>query len=325
MNATCENQIHKDRWSMYQGDSCEVIKGIPDESVGLSVFSPPFPGMYAYTNSPRDIGNVKNFRELIAHFKFIMPEILRITQPGRSCCVHLTQEPVFKGKDGYVGLRDFRGDVIREMEDSGWIYYGEVTIDKNPQLKASRTKEHSLLFKTLAQDSSSVRMAMADYIIQFRKPGENKKAIEAGTHQRWNPNGGWINEDEWCEWASPVWYRGIGGKDRERFKNYPGLHQHNDGIMETNVLNVRSAKESKDEKHLCPLQLGVIERCVKLWSSPDDVVFSPFAGIGSEGFVSLSLGRKFIGIELKKSYFDLACANLEQSGNRRVKNIFDLI
>lgn len=301
-------------WRMLLGDACERIKEIGDGEVGLSVFSPPFPGMYAYTNSPRDVGNVKNFSELIDHFGFLMPEILRITMPGRSCCIHLTQEPVFKGRDGFVGLRDFRGLVIQRMEAAGWIYYGEVTIDKNPQLKASRTKEHSLLFKTLARDSSSVRMAMADYMLQFRKPGDNPLAIEAGTHGRWNRDGGWITEDEWCEWASPVWYRKISKNDAQRYPNYPALNQSTDGISETDVLSVRQgSRDNDDEKHLCPLQLGVIERAVKLWSAPGDLVFSPFGGIGSEGYKAVQLGRRFVGVELKRSYWEVACRNLREA------------
>lgn len=298
-------------WTMHLGDSVEVIREIGENSVGLSVFSPPFPGMYAYTNSSRDVGNVKNIQELINHFKFLMGDILRITKPGRSCCIHLTQEPVFKGKDGYVGLRDFRGKIISEMQDSGWIYYGEVTIDKNPQVKASRTKEHTLLFKTLSQDSSNVRPALADYILQFKKPGDNSEPIMAGSHERWNKDKGWITPEEWCEWACPVWYRAMPTNDG-RFPNYPSRHMETDGIRETEVLQVRSARESDDEKHLCPLQLGVIERVIKLWSAPGDTVFSPFAGIGSEGYQALRLFRKFIGIELKESYWNVACENMER-------------
>ena len=307
------HQEFGENWALYHGDSCEIIKGLKPDSVGLSVFSPPFPGMYAYTNSPRDVGNVRNFTELIDHMAFLMGELWRITMPGRSCCIHLTQEPVFKGKDGYVGLRDFRGDVLRRMEQHGWVYFGEVAIDKDPQIKASRTKEHTLLFKTLAQDSSCCRMAMCDYMLQFRKPGENPIPIKAGRHPRWNPEGGWITEDEWCEWAAPVWYRAGQDKMRERFPNYPGLHTKTDGIRETDVLGTHAAKEQDDEKHLCPLQLGVIERAVKLWSAPGDVVYSPFAGIGSEGYKAVQLGRKFIGSELKESYWRVACQNLREA------------
>lgn len=303
-------------WRLMLGDSCERVKEIDSDSIGLTVFSPPFPGMYAYTNSPRDVGNVKSFDQLIKHFSFLMDDLLRVTEPGRCCCIHLTQEPVFKGKDGFVGLRDFRGDVIREMQNHGWQYFSEVTIDKNPMLKASRTKEATLLFKTLSKDSSQSRPALADYLLVFRKPGQNGKFVKAGRHQRWNKDGGWITPDEWCEWAAPVWYRAM-PKEKSPHQpwqgNYPSRHQDSDGISETDVLQFRSAKEHDDEKHLCPLQLGVIERCVKLWSAPGDLVLSPFAGIGSEGVVSLRLGRKFVGIELKRSYYEVACQNLKQA------------
>lgn len=305
-----------ENWRLLLGDSCERIKELADASIGLTVFSPPFPGMYAYTNSPRDVGNSSDIRTLLAHFSFLMGDMLRITMPGRMCCVHLTQEPVFKGRDGYVGLRDFRGDCIRAMQDVGWLYYSEVTIDKNPMLKASRTKEATLLFKTLSADSAGSRPALADYLLVFKAPGDNNSPIPSGKHPRWNPNGGWITADEWCEWAAPVWYRAmpeIGTSQNPPQHNYPGRHQATDGICETDVLATAPAKDQEDEKHLCPLQLGVIERCVKLWSAPGDVVFSPFAGIGSEGYTAIKFGRKFIGIELKESYWRVAQENLRKA------------
>lgn len=303
-------------WKLMLGDSCERIKEIDDNSVGLSVFSPPFPGMYAYTNSPRDIGNCKDWSELIAHFSFLMRDIARITMPGRVCCVHLTQEPVFKGREGYVGIRDFRGDVIRNMEENGWFYFSEVTIDKNPMLKASRTKEGTLLFKTLATDSSGCRPALADYMLIFKKPGENTVPIHAGISEKYGNKNGWITQEEWCEWAAPVWYRAMPTHKNEYQPwqgNYPSRHQDTDGIRETEVLDTAPAKDQQDEKHLCPLQLGVIERCVKLWSAPGDTVFSPFAGIGSEGYMAIKLRRKFIGCELKESYFRAAVVNLKKA------------
>lgn len=303
-------------WRMMLGDSCERIKEIETETVGLSVFSPPFPGMYAYTNSARDIGNCKDFSALIQHFSFLMEDMLRITMQGRCACVHLTQEPVFKGRSGYVGLRDFRGDVINAMEKAGWFYYSEVTIDKNPMLKASRTKESTLLFKTLSKDSAGCRPALADYVLVFKKPGDNPVPILAGTHERWNPKAGWISADEWCEWAAPVWYRAMPTTKNEHQPwqgNYPSRDMTTDGIRETDVLSPIEGRSEKDEKHLCPLQLGVIERCVKLWSAPGDTVFSPFGGIGSEGHESVRLHRKYIGIELKESYWRVACQNLHMA------------
>lgn len=299
-----------DDWTLYLGDSIETVRNVDSDSVGLTVFSPPFPGMYAYTNSARDIGNVTGIAELMNHFEFLMPELLRITMPGRLCAIHLTQEPVFKGKDGYVGRRDFRGDVIRRMEANGWIYWSEVTIDKNPQIKAARTKEHTLLFKTLVTDASNNSPALADYLVVFKKPGDNPQPIRAGIHPNYENVNGWITSEDWIEWAAPVWYA--------RHRGIPG------GISETDVLNVRQARETDDERHLAPLQLGVIERCVKLWSNPGDIVYSPFAGIGSEGYVALKNNRKFTGGELKRSYWLSAIENLKTAENERgMMSLFD--
>ena len=242
--------------------------------------------------------------------------------------MHLTQEPVFKGRDGYIGLRDFRGDLIRVMQDAGWRYYSEVTIDKNPMSKASRTKEATLLFKTLAADSSMNRPALADYIVVFKRDGENENPIRAGISERYDNRDGWITGDEWCEWAAPVWYRAMPGEKSPHYpfqENYPSRHQETDGINECDVLrNFVEGRENDDEKHLCPLQLGVIERCVKLWSNPDDVVLSPFMGIGSEGYVAIRHNRRFVGCELKPSYFKVACENLRDAERRRINDKVDL-
>ncbi|HLY32476.1 MAG TPA: DNA methyltransferase [Ktedonobacterales bacterium] len=285
-------------WTLYLGDSVHMLEAVEPNSVGLTVTSVPFPGMYAYTNTPHDIGNTRNQEEMLAHFRFLARKLLRVTMPGRMCCIHLTQSPVFKSADGYVGLRDFRGDTIKLMESEGWHYYGEVTISKDPQVKAQRTKERGLMFRTLATDSSLMRMALADYLLYFMKPGINPQPIRAGRSEKYgNPNG-WITNDEWIEWARPVWLSSA---------EVPG------GIRETNVLNVRTARESDDERHLCPLQLDVIERAIKLWSAPGDLVLDPFAGIGSVGVVALQHQRSFIGIELKRSYWQTAQQNLRDA------------
>jgi len=293
-------------WKLYLGDCVKTIDRIESESIGLAVFSPPFPGMYTYTNSPYDMGNTRDFEEMLSHFSFLVEKdkLWRVMLPGRSCCIHLTQGIAKKGYDGYIGLKDFRGRVISMMEAAGWVYYGEVAIEKDPQVKAIRTKDQGLLFKTLSKDSSKMHMALADYLIQFRKPGDNPNPIKAGISDRYGNTAGWITDEEWIEWASPIWYR--------RREGVPG------GIRETDVLNVSVAREESDERHLCPLQLGVIERAVKLWSAPGEIVLSPFAGIGSEGYMALKLGRKFIGIELKESYWlqaqkYLALASSEQT------------
>lgn len=285
-----------DRWTLKHGDCVERVAEIEPETVGLSVFSPPFPGMYVYSDSPRDMGNAHNVAELIDHYRFLIPELLRVTMPGRSCCVHLCQSITVKYLDGHSGIKDFRGAVISAMEDGGWIYYGEVCIDKDPQVKAIRTKDQGLLFKSLATDASRMHMALADYLLQFRKPGDNPEPIRAGISDKYGNPDGWITAEEWIEWAAPVWYRAGEG--------YPG------GIRETDVLNVAVARDDRDERHIAPLQLGVIERAVKLWSNPGDLVLSPFAGIGSEGYVALKHGRRFVGVELKDSYYRTALRNL---------------
>ncbi len=308
-----ENQETGKGWTLKQGDSITRVKEIPDNSIGLTVFSPPFPNMYAYNNTDADIGNSKGIDQLIKHFTFLLDDLLRITMPGRICAIHLQQAMSFKWRDGFAGIVDFRGQVIAAMVNAGWIFHGEVTIDKNPQIQATRNKDAALLFKSLATDSIKVRPAMADYMCIFRKPGDNPIPVRAGVSKKYNADGGWISEQEWIEWASPVWYRHVATDNIQQ--HYPSLRQATDGIRETDVLNVRCAKEQDDERHLCPLQLGVIERAIKLWSAPGDTVFSPFAGIGSEGYQALAFKRNFIGIELKPSYWRVACDNLRAAEN----------
>ena len=269
---------HGSDWDSYCGDSVEWLETVGDNTWGLSVYSPPFMELYVYSSSSRDMGNSRNPDEFFAHYKYLIDELLRTTKPGRHTCVHVSQVPSIKYVDGFIGLKDFRGRVVSEYVDRGWIYHGEVVIDKDPQVQAIRTKSKGLLFATLKRDSSWLRPALADYILVFRKPGENMERIKPDD----------ITSEDWISWARPVWY----------------------GIKETEVLNFREARAEKDEKHICPLQLGVIERCVKLWSNPGDLVCSPFMGIGSEGWVSLRLGRKFAGCELKPEYYSQALKHL---------------
>lgn len=290
-------------WAVYLGDTIEQIDQIATDSVGLVITSPPFPGMYAYTNSTHDIGNCATIDQMIDHWRFMVgPHKLgRVVMPGRMLAIHLCQLTAMKSREGYVGLHDYRGRVIQMMIEEGWVYAGEVTIDKNPQIQATRNKDRGLLFKTLATDSSLMRMALADYLIYFRKPGDNPQPVRAGMSKRYNDGHGWITESEWIEWAAPVWYR--------HTKGMPG------GIRETDVLNVAQARETDDERHLCPLQLGVIERAVKLWSAPGDLVFDPFNGIGSVGAESLRLGRRYVGCELKESYWRTTIKTLTAAEN----------
>lgn len=276
-DAYVEDEAAGDNWRMLLGDSCERLSEIPDDSVGLSVCSPPFASLFTYSPSPRDLGNSSSRAEFIEHYGFIVREKLRVTQPGRVACVHVQQVTTTKTAHGHVGLTDFRGDVIRCYLDNGWHFHGEVTVDKDPQAQAIRTKAQALMFVTKNRDSSATRPALADYLLLFRKPGDNAVPIKND-----------VSNEEWIEWARPVWL----------------------GIRESNTLNARAGREDKDERHICPLQLDFIERCVRLWSNPGELVLSPFAGIGSEGYVAVKFGRRFVGIELKPSYWRTACGNL---------------
>lgn len=280
-------------WTMHLGDSVQVLDELDDGAADMSLFSPPFPGMYMYTDTPFDIGNTSSMDEMIEHFRFVARKLRRVVKPGRLCCVHLMQLPAYGTRDGFQGIIDYRGRVISMMLEEGWRYASEVTIDKDPQRQARAHKEHGLLYKTLATDSTRNRQALADYLLVFRNRGENTVPVRSGTHPRYQPDGGWISQDEWVEWASPVWYRHVPG--------LPG------GIRETDVLTRVGPNE---ERHLCPLQQGVIERAVKLWSNPGEVVLSPFGGIGSEGVGALRFDRRFIGIELNEAYWQQACRNL---------------
>lgn len=304
------DEAEGDGWRLMLGDCVERLAEVEDETVGLTVFSPPFPSMYVYTDQARDMGNVESVEQMIEHFGFLVPALLRVTMPGRSVCIHLAQAQTRKRDGEEIGLRDFRGATIAAMEAGGFTYYGEVCIDKDPQVKAIRTKDRGLLFKTLAKDSAHMRMAQADYLLQFRKPGENTAPIAAGLSERYGNEDGWITPEEWIEWAAPVWYRA--GPD------YPG------GIRETDVLNVSAARDERDERHLCPLQLGVVERAVKLWSAPGDLVLSPFAGVGSEGVTAVRLGRRFVGVELKRSYWETARRNIADA-RASMPTLFDSI
>ena len=271
------DDAHGENWHLMLGDSCERMSEIPDESVDLSVYSPPFASLFTYSPSERDLGNSSSRAEFIEHYGFIIRENLRITKPGRICCVHVQQLTTTKATHGYTGLTDFRGDVIRAYVDNGWYFHGEVTVNKDPQAQAIRTKAHALTFATKNRDSSGTRPALADYLLIFRKPGDNAVPIKND-----------VSNDEWIEWAQPVWW----------------------DIKETNTLNVRVARDEADERHICPLQLDFIERCVRLWSNAGETVFSPFAGIGSEPYMAVKLGRRGLGIELKPSYWRTAVDNL---------------
>lgn len=298
-----------DMWHLMLGDSCERLAEIPDESVDLSVCSPPFDSLFTYSPTPRDLGNSASRSDFIDHYGFIIREQLRVTKPGRVACVHVQQVATKKAVEGFTGLTDFRGDVIRAFQAAGWIFHGEVTVWKDPQAQSIRTKAFALAFQTKNRDSANTRPALADYLLLFRKPGQNAVPIPHHATR------GEVTNDDWIEWASPIWYDRREGGDVGGEQLAPVWKD----IKETNTLNVRAGREQADERHICPLQLDFIERCVRLWSNPGETVLTPFAGIGSEVFVARKLGRRGIGIELKPSYWRTAVDNL-----RRLDAEFDV-
>lgn len=282
-------------YSMYHGDSCEVVKGIPDNSIHYTIFSPPFSSLYTYSNSDRDMGNSKDDAEFYEHFRYLVKELYRVTMPGRLLSFHCMNIPLMKQKDGVIGLKDFRGELIRLFIDEGFIFHSEVCIWKNPVTEMQRTKALGLLHKQIKKDSAMSRQGIPDYVVTMRKPGENPEPIEH------------INEtfpvDLWQKYASPVWM----------------------DIKQSNTLQKKSARAEEDERHICPLQLDVIKRCICLWTNPGDIVLDPFAGIASSNYMALRLDRRTIGIELKDSYYVQAVANCEMAMNEPIIDIFDEI
>lgn len=315
-------QVITDDYALYQGDSCEVIRGIAGDSIHFGVHSPPFIGLYKFSNYDRDLSNSDGdlFWE---HYQFLAQEILRVTKPGRLHSVHCMQLPRNKGRDGYVGMRDFRGEIIRLWQDCGWHFHSEVCINKDPVVAQQRTKSLRLLHKQLVKDSAMSGQGLADYVVTFRKPGENDTPIAGGLDQwvgddsldisreayardqlerRSSVDGSrlgaswdyekWVSIRVWQRYAAPVW---------------------ND-IDQTRTLQYRGGRDVNDEVHISPLQLDVIERCIDLWSLPGETVLTPFLGIGSEVFAAVEMGRKGIGIELKPSYFAQAVKNVAKAG-----------
>jgi len=284
-NIRCLNSNEGKSWAAYQGDCVEVMRQIPEASIGFSVYSPPFGSLFVYSESVADMGNSTD-AEFAEHYAFAVAEKLRITKPGRLTAVHCSDLPMTKWKDGAVGIKDFSGQIIAAHEHAGWIYHGRRTIWKCPVVEMTRTKHVGLLYKQLRKDSSKSRGGMPDYLLTFIKPGENESPIEHTPED--------FPLEQWQEWASPVWMT----------------------VNQTRVLNVKAAKSAHDERHLCPLQLDVIERALTMWSNPGDVILSPFMGVGSEGVSALHFGRKFVGIELKESYFQQAGRYMEAEENQ---------
>ena len=282
-NSLIKGQEIGEQYALYNGDSAEVLKMMPDESVHYIIYSPPFQSLYVYSNSDRDLGNCRTPAEFYEQFRLIGVELFRILKPGRLMSFHCMNLPTSKERDGYIGIRDFRGELIRFFQDIGFIYHSEVCIWKGPVTAMQRTKALGLLHKQLKKDSCMSRQGIPDYLVTMRKPGDNPERV-AHTNDSFPVS-------LWQRYASPVWM----------------------DINPTDTLQYKSARENKDERHICPLQLQVIERGIELWSNPGDVVLTPFMGIGSEAYTAVKMGRKAVGVELKDSYYRQAVANVKNA------------
>lgn len=303
------DQIVKDNYSLINGDCIQVMKDLPDNSIHYSIFSPPFAELYTYSDNIEDLGNSKDYNQFFVGFNFVISELHRIIKEGRLVTVHCIDIPAMKERDGYIGLKDFPGDIIREFQKAGFIYHSRCTIWKNPLIEATRTKALGLMHKQLCKDSAMCRQGLPDYVLTFRKKGENKEPINNGDGLKQfigenepTEKGLKYSHEVWRRYASPVWM----------------------DINQGRVLKYREGRHEDDERHICPLQLDVIERCVELWSNKNEICLSPFAGIGSEPYSFLKMERKAIGIELKKSYYDTMVKNIENIGNEMnsVKKLF---
>jgi len=298
-----------DQFALYHGDCVEVVAALPSDSIDFSVFSPPFASLYTYSASPRDMGNSLDGDEFARHFRFLVRDLLRVTKPGRLIAIHCMQLPTSKVRDGEIGIRDFRGELIRSFVEEGGIYHSEVCIWKDPVTAMQRTKALGLLHKTIRNDSTMSRQGLADYLVVIRKPGKNPDPVP---HVAPDPL---AKVETWQRYASPVWVT-TRGVDDEGF-----AIPHAD-INPSDTLQHRSAREDKDERHICPLQLEVIRRAIRLWSKPGDTVLSPFGGIGSEGWVAIKEGRKFVGVELKASYFQQMRLNMIEASTPQTRDLF---
>ena len=276
----CISQVDRPDYSLFNGDCVEVVAGLPERSVDYAIFSPPFSSLYTYSNSPRDMGNSRTDAEFFEHFDHLVAELARVLKPGHCVSFHCMQLPTSKERDGYIGLKDFRGDLVRAFQKHGFIYASEVTIWKDPVTAMQRTKALGLLHKTVRTNATMCRQGIPDYLVTMRAPGEVMDKVAHGAD---------IPVDEWQKIASPVWM----------------------DINPSDTLQFKSAREHDDERHICPLQLDVIRRGIRLWTAPGDVVLTPFLGIGSEAYCAVEMGRKAIGVELKKSYFEQAVKNLD--------------
>jgi DNA modification methylase len=290
---TILNQNNGRNWSAIHGDCALGMSDLPDNSVGFSIYSPPFVDLFVYSDSSADLGNCANEAQFFEQYSHVIRQKLRVLKPGRLTAVHCTDIPTRKGKHGYIGLRPFSDQIVAAHMDAGFILHSRVTIWRDPVTEMQRTKALGLLYKQLQKDSSMSRTGLPDYLLVFKKPGDNCEPIAQNSRE--------VPVDLWQQWASPVWM----------------------DIRQTDVLNGRMARTEQDERHVCPLQIPLIERAIRLWSNPGDVVLSPFMGIGSEGYVSLKTGRKFIGFELKESYWRQACKYIGAASDEFSGGLFE--
>lgn len=316
-----KDQVIEKEYSIYQGDCCEVMRGIPDNSIGFSVYSPPFAELYSYSDSERDMGNCSDYDMFFDQYDFLIKEHMRTMKPGRHVAVHCIDIPAIKERDGFIGLKDFPGDIIRHFTSAGFVYHARITIWKDPLIEAVRTKSIGLNYGQLCKDSTKARVGLPDYVIVFRKPGENMEPV---THE----NG----IEEYHGAFKQIDATPINGGHPIRIMDSTGVgikKQHNIfrayaspvwfDVRQTETLNKTKARDPNDTKHICPLQLDTIERLIQLYTNPDDIVLTPFMGVGSESYVALRAGRKSIGIELKDSYYAQAKINVEKAIKEREK------
>jgi DNA modification methylase len=311
----CVDQVVTDRYAIYHGDACELIRAYPGDSIDFGIHSPPFEGLYKFSNSERDISNNEG-GTFYEHYGFLISELFRVTKPGRLHAVHVMQLPTSKTRDGFIGMRDFRGEVVRAYQDAGWYFHSEVCIWKDPVVAQQRTKSLRLLHKQIVKDSSMSGQGLADYVLVFRKPGDNAEPIAGGfskylgepvdepdrsKYTTVDDTRNWYSIEVWQRYASPVWM----------------------DIRQTRTLQYRAARDEKDEQHISPLQLDVIERCIDLWSNPGDVVLTPFMGIGSEVYGAVEMRRFGVGFELKPTYYVQAVKNVATAEPDKEVSIFE--
>ncbi len=290
------DQASGDNWTLWNGDCIEVVNALPENSLHLSIFSPPYASLYTYSNSDRDMGNSASDAQFYEHFDYLVAGLFRATMPGRIVCVDVMNIPAMKERDGFIGLKDFRGDIIRAFQRKGFVFHSEHCAWKDPLIEATRTKALGLMHKQLCKDSTRSRAGIPQYLLAFKKPGENPEPVahETGLEYFVGENGpvnGTLSHERWRRYASPVWM----------------------DINFSNTLNAKAAREADDERHVCPMALDLIERAIHLWSNPGDVIFDPYSGIGSTGYMAIKTGRRFVGSELKSAYFNQACKNIGQA------------